>query len=262
MVKYEQIAKEKAEKLSKSRYAVIADLKNNIKKHLHDLGLGKTNLEIKLEKTGFSDYGIDKISILFSANEGHDLRELNKCASGGEMSRLMLCFRYLINNSKIVANTTMIFDEIDSGISGEIAIKVADMIKKMGSSSQIIIITHLPQVAAIGDAHYFVYKHKNIPSINESITDGLITQTPYTKKNEKVNFETRVFSKEARQAIVHNTTSSNLKNNFQDDEFITKTDIRLLSKTERINTVATMIGENDFTKNTFLTAKQLIGVED
>ncbi len=263
-VKYEQITKDKAEKLSKSRYAVITNLKGNIKNHLKNLGLGKTNLEIRLEKIGFSDYGVDEVKILFSANEGHDLRELSKCASGGEMSRLMLCFRYLINDSKIVGNTTMIFDEIDTGISGEIAIKVADMMKKMSSSGQILIITHLPQVAAIGDAHFFVYKHKqkNMPSINEPIMDGLITQAASTKKNKKVKFTipSSTFLKEiSRQNIVHNGASPILKNDFQNDEFIIKTDIRLLSKTERINAIATMIGGDDFTKNAFLTAKQLIG---
>jgi DNA repair protein RecN (Recombination protein N) len=100
--------------------------------------------------------GKDAVSFLFSANADTLPSEISKVASGGEMSRLMLAIKNLLRKSK--ALPTVIFDEIDSGVSGEIALKMGNIIKSFSATTQIINITHLPQIAAKGDAHLVVYK--------------------------------------------------------------------------------------------------------
>jgi DNA repair protein RecN (Recombination protein N) len=100
--------------------------------------------------------GKDAVSFLFSANPDSSPNEISKVASGGEMSRLMLAIKNLLRKSK--ALPTVIFDEIDSGVSGEIALKMGNIIKSFSATTQIINITHLPQIAAKGDAHLLVYK--------------------------------------------------------------------------------------------------------
>ena len=104
----------------------------------------------------YSQDGADSIEILFSANKGVSPQSLKQVASGGEFSRLMFTIKYLLADK--TALPTIIFDEIDTGISGEIAIKMGKMMNKMAENHQVITITHLPQVAALGDKHYFVFK--------------------------------------------------------------------------------------------------------
>ena len=115
--------------------------------------------EVEIEKMSFekvTEFGFDKITILFSANKGGRLEELKSVASGGELSRLMLVLKSMLAAS--VAMPTLIFDEIDTGVSGETAIKVGALLEKLGKSRQVITITHLPQIARVGDAHFYVYK--------------------------------------------------------------------------------------------------------
>jgi DNA repair protein RecN (Recombination protein N) len=100
--------------------------------------------------------GIDKIRFLFSANKGFEPSDLGKVASGGELSRLMLCIKAAVANSMELP--TMIFDEIDTGISGETALKIGEVMNKMSRYHQLITITHLPQIASRGEAHFFVRK--------------------------------------------------------------------------------------------------------
>ena len=100
--------------------------------------------------------GIDKIEILFSANKGIASRPLAQVASGGEFSRLMFAIKYVMASK--TAMPTLVLDEIDNGISGEVAIKLGNLMKSMSKNHQLICISHLPQIAAKGDAHYFVYK--------------------------------------------------------------------------------------------------------
>ncbi len=120
--------------------------------------------------------GIDVISILFSANKGAAPQTLSKAASGGEFSRLMLCVKYLLADK--TALPTIIFDEIDTGISGEVAVKVGKMMNLMAKKHQLIAISHLPQMAAQGDAHYFVYK--------EDRTDRTISRIRKLTEEERV----------------------------------------------------------------------------
>ena len=103
------------------------------------------------------DTGIDTVGFYFTANKNQEPQELAKVASGGEISRLMLCIKSLISES--IDIPTLIFDEIDSGVSGEIAFRMGSMIRNIGKGRQVLNITHLPQVAANGDHHYLVYKY-------------------------------------------------------------------------------------------------------
>ena len=103
-----------------------------------------------------SDSGIDIVRFLFSANKGHSLAEMSKVASGGELSRLMLSIKSLI--ARYTALPTIIFDEIDAGVSGEVANKVGQIMERLAENLQVITITHLPQIASKGQSHYFVYK--------------------------------------------------------------------------------------------------------
>ena len=147
---------EKAERLSKSRRAVLDKIKSELKGLLKDVGIPDASIQINMESTPPSKNGMDSISILFSANKGVEPQELKNAASGGEFSRLMLCIKYILASK--TALPTIVFDEIDTGISGEIAIKVGKMMKQMAKSHQVIAISHLPQMAAQGDMHFFVYK--------------------------------------------------------------------------------------------------------
>jgi DNA repair protein RecN (Recombination protein N) len=142
--------------LSKSRSSVIPEFKSELEKLLHDLAM--PHATIGIDQTEFlpSSNGLDKISILFSANAGIPPDDLRKVASGGEFSRLMFAIKYLLAGRTFLP--TIIFDEIDSGISGEVALKMVRMMKEMSGRHQVIAITHLPQIAASGNSHYFVYK--------------------------------------------------------------------------------------------------------
>jgi DNA repair protein RecN (Recombination protein N) len=148
---------EKSKELSSIRKNSFKQIETAIVGDLQQLGMTKSKLEIVHEQLpDFTASGSDAVSFLFSANADSAPNEISKVASGGEMSRLMLAIKNLLRKSKSLP--TVIFDEIDSGVSGEIALKMGNIIKSFSDSTQIINITHLPQVAAKGDAHFLVYK--------------------------------------------------------------------------------------------------------
>ncbi len=148
---------EKARELSLVRKNSFAQIETAIVGDLQQLGMTKSKLEVVHEQLpDFTANGKDSVSFLFSANTDSTPDEISKVASGGEMSRLMLAIKNLLRKSK--ALPTVIFDEIDSGVSGEIAVKMGNIIKLFSATTQIINITHLPQIAAKGDAHLMVYK--------------------------------------------------------------------------------------------------------
>ena len=152
-----EILAAKAGELSKKRKKSFPDIEKAILNDLHQLGMSKARIQILHEQLpDFTATGTDVVYFHFSANSDIELNEISKVASGGEMSRLMLAIKNLLRKSK--ALPTVIFDEIDSGVSGEIALKMGNIIKSFSDSAQIINITHLPQIAAKGDAHYVVYK--------------------------------------------------------------------------------------------------------
>ena len=149
-----------------SRNKVIPEFKKRLEELLHELAMPHATIQIKQAEIGLTSNGLDKISILFSANAGISPDELKKVASGGEFSRLMFSIKYLLAGKTSLP--TIIFDEIDSGISGEVAMKMVKMMKEMASRHQVVAITHLPQIAASGDRHYFVFKaHENSRSVSK-----------------------------------------------------------------------------------------------
>jgi DNA repair protein RecN (Recombination protein N) len=119
-----------------------------------------------------NEFGKDNIEFLFDANKSNRFEPLRKVASGGELSRLMLCIKSLVAES--IDLPTLIFDEIDTGISGEAAKQVGNIMKKLAASRQVICITHQPQIAGKADAHFFVYKEIKSDAVKTSIR--LLTQ--------------------------------------------------------------------------------------
>lgn len=148
-----------AEELTATRIAAIPAIEKEITKQLGELSMPHAIFKIKLlknEKENYFPEGKEKVQFLFSANKGADFKELAKVASGGEMSRLMLCVKALM--ARLSSMPTIIFDEIDTGISGETAARVGGILKSMAKQHQVIAITHLPQLASKGDVHFLVYK--------------------------------------------------------------------------------------------------------
>jgi DNA repair protein RecN (Recombination protein N) len=183
-----------AAELSANRNQIIPTIEENILKTLAEMGMGNSSIKIENEvrksespqvgketatslsdfrSSGLSDSGIDHIKFLFSANKGHALAEMSKVASGGELSRLMLSIKSLVAQN--TALPTIIFDEIDTGVSGEVANKVGQIMEKLAENLQVITITHLPQIASKGQSHYFVYKDD----------DGAITNTRIKQLNKQ-----------------------------------------------------------------------------
>ena len=147
-----------AAKLSDSRRKVTDSLCSQICSHLVGLGMPNAQLQINLTDTAaFTPNGRDSVNFLFTANRNHELQNISKIASGGEISRLMLSIKAIL--SKSVALPTVIFDEIDTGVSGDIAHKMGELMSLMAKQMQVITITHLPQIAAKGAAQYRVSKN-------------------------------------------------------------------------------------------------------
>lgn len=150
-----------ADELSKSRAKSIPKVESSVIEILKEIGMPNAILSIQndlLPEDRFDITGKDQIKFLFSANKGQAPQPMNKVASGGELSRLMLSIKSLI--AVHTALPTIIFDEIDTGISGEIALKVGTIMEKLSKNMQVIAITHLPQIASKGDSHYIVYKEE------------------------------------------------------------------------------------------------------
>ncbi len=146
-----------AEKLTDTRVKVIPAIEKTIVSQLVQLGIPNANFKIDTTiREDFQYLGRDYLSFLFSANKNGHIEEVQKVASGGELSRLMLSIKYLISSS--TALPSIVFDEIDTGVSGEIAAKMGTMMNKMAENIQVISITHLPQIAGKGKNHYKVYK--------------------------------------------------------------------------------------------------------
>ena len=131
--------------------------------------VGMPNAQLKVELTAgpLQQFGADKISFLFDANKSNRFEPISKVASGGELSRLMLCIKSLV--AERISLSTMLFDEIDTGISGEAAKQVGILLKELASRQQVITITHLPQIAAKADVHYFVYKQDEKSAIKTKV---------------------------------------------------------------------------------------------
>lgn len=167
-----------AGKLTKKRAAAAPKLEKEVKETLSQLGMPNAVLSVEIEQLPEPrETGLDRISFLFSANKGSAPQPLNKVASGGEFSRLMLSLKALL--AKHTALPTIIFDEIDSGISGDVAAKTGAILEQMSAGMQVITITHLPQVASKGQSHLFVYK--------EEQGKRTLTRIKALSKEERVN---------------------------------------------------------------------------
>jgi DNA repair protein RecN (Recombination protein N) len=146
-----------ANTLSKTRQNVIPDITHIVSTQLQQLGIPHVQFSITItQKQQWSLFGNDDVQFLFSSNKHTTPMPVSQIASGGEVSRLMLCLKALIANTSTLP--TIIFDEIDTGVSGEIADKMGEIMKQMSASIQVISITHLPQIAAKGNKHYKVFK--------------------------------------------------------------------------------------------------------
>lgn len=153
----EAVLKKQAIAIREKRNAVIPQLKKKLESDLNLLGMPSASFQISLNDTkNFNTTGMDDLSFLFTANKGGNYGELKKVASGGELSRIMLVIKALL--AKYEKLPTIMFDEIDTGVSGEISNRMADIMKDMSADLQVFSITHLPQVASKGNHHFKVYK--------------------------------------------------------------------------------------------------------
>ena len=162
-----QASQKRAEALSKKRQAKAGPLEEQVNKLLKQVGMPNARLKVQVLPVGLNASGMDAIEFLFDANKSDRFEPIRKVASGGELSRLMLCIKSLVAASMDLA--TLIFDEIDTGISGEAAKQVGIILKNLSKQRQVICITHQPQIAGKGDAHYFVYKEVRGESIKTNI---------------------------------------------------------------------------------------------
>jgi len=158
-----------SKQLNSNRVNVIPNLVKNLKEILGDLGMKSAQFLIEISPVeDFLFNGMDKLEFKFSANKGSDFKLLKHSASGGEISRIMLAIKSIIANYKKLP--TLMFDEIDTGVSGEVSNKIGDIMQEMSSRMQIFTITHLPQIAAKGESHFKVYKTE----MDDSTTTNLI----------------------------------------------------------------------------------------
>lgn len=151
-----QEMRKKATALSKGRQVQTGPLEEQVNRLLKQVGMPNARLKVQVQAAEPGLSGMDAIEFLFDANKSNRYEPVQKVASGGELSRLMLCIKSLVAESIDLA--TLIFDEIDTGISGEAARQVGIILKSLSKKRQVICITHQPQIAGKADAHYFVYK--------------------------------------------------------------------------------------------------------
>jgi len=146
-----------AETISARRKSVFKEIEQKVVHILQQIGMPNARIKIEHKKSAaVSENGFDEIKFTFNANKGSELKEIDRIASGGELSRLMLALKSIISRKKLLP--TIIFDEIDSGVSGEVASKTGSIMKELSKDMQVISITHLPQIAGKSDYHYLVYK--------------------------------------------------------------------------------------------------------
>ena len=167
-----------ADVLSAKRVKSAKGIQNEVKDRLVALGMPNVRFEISISQTTLASDGQDAIDFLFSANKNGTLQQVAQVASGGEIARLMLSLKAMISGA--VKLPTIIFDEIDTGVSGKIAEKMAQIMKEIGEHErQVISITHLPQIAALGSTHYKVYKEDN--------AKGTVSHMLQLNDNERIN---------------------------------------------------------------------------
>lgn len=193
---YHNHALETAKEVSERRKSQLSFIESTINDLLFRVGMPNAKLRVNIDTNHeLKFYGIDTISFLFDANKTNNFEPIEKVASGGELSRLMLCIKSMV--AKYIELPTLIFDEIDTGISGEAAKQVGIIMRELSDNLQVISITHQPQIASLANAHYYVYKKEN--------------------KNNEINTQIRLLNKEERIEQIaqmlggNNPTSSAVK---------------------------------------------------
>lgn len=176
-----------ADEISIKRYNNSIKLENNIINSLKELQLKNVEFKIVLDKDNLKENGQDLIDFLVSFNKGESIKSLNKTASGGELSRFMLALKEI--SSFNMKDETLIFDEIDTGVNGEVAYAIASKIKKISEYAQVLCVTHLPQVASICDHHFNITKD----SYNDNKT---VTTIKLLNNDERVNVIASMLSKD------------------------------------------------------------------
>lgn len=180
-------------------------LESRIQKELMDLEMNQVDFEIKIKQGKFHQLGYSDIQFMISTNRGEPLKEMNKVASGGEMSRVMLAIKSIF--TEYDQQSLLILDEIDTGVSGGVATKMAEKMKILSRGRQVLVISHLPQAAAISDQHLYISK--------ESDRERTITKTEYLTDDDHVYEIARMLSGQdvteaallnARSLIKTNTT--------------------------------------------------------
>mgnify|MGYP000537960711 CR=1 FL=1 len=193
-------AKDLALSLSEKRLAVAKRLEAMVMKELSELGMGGTQFKVSIQREINPEgeieadnkrymlypHGLDRVEFLLSANVGEDLRQLRKVASGGEMSRIMLALKNVILSADLVES--LVFDEVDAGIGGKIAEIVGRKLKSLSRNRQVLVVTHLPQIAAMSDTHFSVQKAR--------LGDRVITQVRKLSERDKVREVARMLAGE------------------------------------------------------------------
>lgn len=175
---------ELASRISDCRKKGAVQIESQLQDILVSLGMPNAKLKIQFDDVELNEYGADQVSFLFSANKDNKLQPVSSIASGGEMARVMLGLKSILSKSKSLP--TIIFDEIDTGVSGDIASKMGSIMQSMGQNMQVVSITHLPQIAAKGKYHYKVYKTDTDSTTNSHI--DLLDEA------ERVNFIAKLLS--------------------------------------------------------------------
>ena len=178
-----------AELLSKQRKSALPQIASSLQEKLREMNISQAQVEIVLEKEEqLSETGFDRPIFRFSANKGAEMQPIAKIASGGELSRIMLGVKSLILQKNVLP--TIIFDEIDSGVSGEVSAKMGKVMSDIARFSQVIAVTHLPQIAGKAQTHYLIYKEndseKTISSIKRLTAEERIVEIAKMISNEKI----------------------------------------------------------------------------
>jgi DNA repair protein RecN (Recombination protein N) len=182
--------------LHERRVAAASEMETMVVEQLKQVGIPNARFQVELVRTkGYDQNGCDQVRFLFSANKQLSLEEISKVASGGEISRLMLCIKSMVSDRK--GMPTLIFDEIDAGVSGEIADKVGGIMDELSRGRQVMAITHLPQVASRGADHFVVYK--------EDTSDATYTRIRKLLPDERISEIARMLSgEEVTEAALSN----------------------------------------------------------
>ncbi|MCY1028495.1 DNA repair protein RecN [Mammaliicoccus sciuri] len=172
------------EALSTKRRQVALNLRDRLVEEVQNLHMQDANIEITFTKTKPTQYGLEEVEFLISPNKGEPLKSLNKIASGGELSRIMLALKSIFVSSK--GQTAILFDEVDTGVSGRVAQKMAEKMHQIAQTLQVICISHLPQVAAISDNHLYIAK--------ETVNDRTTTSIKQLDGEDKIDEIARMIS--------------------------------------------------------------------